>query len=345
MKNGMNDTIGNGLRAEKKNGLFLEKKIGKKAGWKAGYKKIICMLMIAFCFVLPAISCGNHDSQDDKSGKHIRIFYVNLDEDRIEGIEYELQSEDVVEQIKEAIVMLSTTPKKKELKATISLELGTPDCTLDEEQLTIRFNENYSLMPPTKEVLVRAAIVRTLCQLEGVSFVQFNINGEPLLNSSGELVGKMNSAQFIDNDGKEISAYDEVTIQLYFANESGDKLVPVKRTVEYNTNVSMEKLVMEQLLKGPDESGGYATINPATKVNNITITDGICYVNLSKEFLTQVYNLNSEVTIYSIVNSLVELNNVNKVQILVDGDSKLTFRETISLESTFGRNLDLIEAK
>lgn len=330
-----------GMKTEKKSDVKAEKKFGMKSG----LKKAFCMLVIAFCFVLPAVSCRNHVSEDDISGKIIKVFYVNLDEDRIEGIEYELQTEDVVEQIKEAIVMLSTTPKKKELKATISLELGTPDCTLNEEQLTIRFDENYNLMPPTKEVLVRAAIVRTLCQLDGVSFVQFNINGEPLLNSSGELVGKMNSAQFIDNDGKEISAYDQVTIQLYFANESGDKLIPVKRTVEYNTNISMEKLVMEQILKGPDESGGYATINPATKVNNITITDGICYVNLSKEFLTQVYNVNSEVTIYSIVNSLVELNNVNKVQILIDGDSKLTFRETISLESTFSRNLDLIETK
>lgn len=74
----------------------------------------------------------------------------------------------------------------------------------------------------------------------------------------------------------------------------------------------------------------------------MTIADGVCYVNLSSEFLEQPYNVSSEATIYSIVNSLVEFSNVNKVQILVDGESELMYRENINLDTIFTRNLDLV---
>ena len=47
--------------------------------------------------------------------------------------------------------------------------------------------------------------------------------------------------------------------------------------------------------------------------------------------------------IYAIVNSLVELQNVNKVQILVSGETPKVYREKISLETIFERDMDLVE--
>ena len=47
--------------------------------------------------------------------------------------------------------------------------------------------------------------------------------------------------------------------------------------------------------------------------------------------------LATEVAVYSIVNSLVELDNINKVQILVNGEVPSTFSN-----STFERNLDYV---
>ena len=61
----------------------------------------------------------------------------------------------------------------------------------------------------------------------------------------------------------------------------------------------------------------------------VTVKDGTCYVNLDNGFLTQTYNVSAEVQIYSIVNSLVELSNINKVQIAVNGNTDMIFREKI----------------
>ena len=75
---------------------------------------------------------------------------------------------------------------------------------------------------------------------------------------------------------------------------------------------------------------------------SISVKDGICYANFDENFLTQMYNVSTDVAIYSVVNSLMELNNVNKVQISINGETDIMFRESVSLTTLFERNLDLV---
>ena len=50
----------------------------------------------------------------------------------------------------------------------------------------------------------------------------------------------------------------------------------------------------------------------------------------------------AEVVIYSIVNSLAELSDVNKVQISVDGKTNLAYKEVMPLSQIYERNLELV---
>ena len=168
-----------------------------------------------------------------------------------------------------------------------------------------------------------------------------------MADAAGNVVGIMSADMFIDNAESEINSAEKVRVRLYFANEAGDKLIETNRTLVYNstTNVSMERLVVEQLIAGPSDQVRdkvYPTINPETKIISVTVRDGTCYVNLNENFLTQIYSVTSDVTIYSIANSLAELSNINKVQIAINGDSNVMFRENTSLAVTFGRNLDIV---
>ncbi len=131
---------------------------------------------------------------------------------------------------------------------------------------------------------------------------------------------------------------------MYLANETGDGLKKITRSVVYNSNISTERLIVEQLILGALENEKvYPTINPNTKIISVNVKDGICYVDLDNTFLTQIYNVTSDVTIYSITNSLVELSNVNKVQISINGNINVTYRENTSLSTVFERNLELVE--
>ena len=194
-----------------------------------------------------------------------------------------------------------------------------------------------------KEILTRAAIVRTVTQIPEISYVSFTVQGDPLADSNGMAIGTMSADTFIENAGDEINAYEKVNLRLYYANEDGTGLIEEnRRNVVYNSNISLEKLVVEQLVKGPMAQGAYPTINSSTKVISVSVKDGICYVNFGSDFLNQPYNVSAEVTIYSITNSLVELSNVNKVQISIDGETGITYREKFKLSELFERNLDLL---
>lgn len=310
-------------------------------------EKRVCMgkMRIAGCLTillaLLCMACGN--TEQTESGKIYNIYYVNNEETKNLTREYVSETEATEELLSELLEQLATIPAKLEYEAPLSSGFAIMGYTLDNGQLTMNFDERYKGMETTKEVLVRAAIVRTVTQIPGIDYVSFTVQGEMLADSGGSAIGTMSADMFIGNAGNEINAYEKVNLRLYFANEDGTGLVEEnRRNVVYSSNISLDKLVMEKLIEGPMMEGAYPTVNPLSKIISVSVKDGICYVNLSEEFESQPYNVSAEVTIYSITNSLVELSNVNKVHISVDGKTNVFYREKMNLNEVFERNLDLL---
>ena len=280
--------------------------------------------------------CG---TREPETGKKISVYYVNTAETKVEVHDQYLNTKTPQEQLEETMTFLSTTPEKLEYKAPFDMGFQVLDYEVEDGKLVINVDKAYSELSVTTEVLVRAAVVRTLTQLSNVKYVTITVEGSQLSDNAGELVGGMTAEQFINNDGNEINTYELVKVKLYFANADGDKLIAAYREKHYSTNTPLERFVVEELIAGPSGQieGLYPVINPETKIINILTKDGICYVNLDSSFLTVVNNVSTEVAVYSIVNSLVELDNINKVQILVNGEVPSTFSN-----STFERNLDYV---
>lgn len=299
---------------------------------------LVCTLLTGFT------ACKGADDVDEN-----RIFlvnYINNEETKVITQKYVMQAdlEDVEAQVEELLLALATTPDKLEYKPPLNQGIEVIDFDIKDGNLTLDMNEKYAKLSVPLEVLTRATLVRTLTQINGVNYVGMTVTGQPLMDSLGSPLGMMNAETFVDNEGSQINSMEQARIKLYFTDETGTKLVTVNRTLVYNTNISMEKLVMDQLIAGPTDmaKGVYPTLNPDTKALGVTINDGICYVNLSDTFLTQLSNATAEVVVYSIANSMAELSTVNKVQISVNGETDILYRETISLNTPFERNLDLV---
>lgn len=297
-------------------------------------------LVMALCL---CTACAGRNAK--REGIAYRIYYVSNDETKIIEREYVSGTTDTEVLLSEMLEQLSSIPDKMEYETPLAAEISVIGHTLDSGLLTLDFDENYRKLYGIREILVRASIVRTVTQLPGVERVAFTVKGEQLTDKTGTAVGIMAADTFIENAGNEINAYEKVNLRLYFANETGDRLVEEnRRNVVYNSNISLEKLVVEKLVEGPMVGDAYPTINPATKIISVTVQDGTCYVNLNDDFLSQPYNVVSDVTIYSITNSLVELPNVNRVQISINGETNLSYRENMSLNTVFERNLDIMES-
>lgn len=303
-------------------------------------------LQCGIFYMICLIGCllGGCASQDTAGGENtISVYYINQAETKITAVSHSLESQDRDGQLREAVDALKENPVELSLRTPVNgYEINGWD--LQESLLVLDVSEEYKKIQPTTEVLIRAAIVRTLTQVEGVDHVAMTVKGEALTDSAGTPVGPMTAELFIDNEGNEINSYEQIWLKLYFANEAGDKLVPTSVKKVYNSNISLEKLVVESLIAGPgqDSEDAFPVINPSTKVLGVTVKDGTCYVNLDDGFNTKVFNVTGDVVIYSIVNSLAELPNINKVQISINGETEIMYRETFNLASIYERNLDLV---
>ena len=301
-------------------------------------RKWLWILLLA----VPLLMAGCRKQQQvDESG--YRIWYINQNETCLKYENKELQSKNEEGLLREMMEVMRETPTDDELKPVIPEDVELLDFDFEHNQLYLDFSPEYKKMPKVYEVLCRAAIVRTMGQIDGVEYVDFQVNGEPLTDLEGKEIGLMNEDQFIENAGEEINAYKTADLTLYFANKAGDKLVGQRVAMEYNSNISLEKLIVEQLIAGPPFEGAYPTIPSETKLLNISIKDNICYVNLDEGFLGTGYNVIESIPVYSIVNSLIENTDAQKVQISINGETNRMFRESINFDTIFEKNEGLIE--
>ena len=134
------------------------------------------------------------------------------------------------------------------------------------------------------------------------------------------------------------------TVTLYFADRSGNELISEQRSIKVKNSLTLEYQIMEQLIAGPEKNLILPSVPNDTAIRDIKTEDGICYVNLSKSFINEdVDGIESKnITIYSVVNSLTELESVNKVQFLIDGE-KVSDIEGVDFSKTFERNPSLIK--
>ncbi len=299
----------------------------------------------AMLLVLLAIVLGGcaRQKEEPREPKGYQVYYINKEETAVVKEAYAPAAENGQELLEEFILCLQEDSVDGELKSAIPDNVFLLNYTLENGQLSLSFAQPYLEMSKPYEILCRSAVVRTLCQIPEVEYVSFLVGDKPLLDSNETPIGPLNEESFVENAGNEINTYTMTTLQLYFANEKGDKLVGERVEVHYSSNMSVEKLVVEQLIKGPITEKAYPAIPPETKIVSVSTKDGICYVNLDKGFLGQGYDVLEMVPVYSIVNSLTELPGISKVQILINGETNITYQESIRFETIFERNLDMIE--
>lgn len=115
----------------------------------------------------------------------------------------------------------------------------------------------------------------------------------------------------------------ETMISLYFINKETSTLAPEARKIDVKELIKDPyKMLIELLIDGPKNEKLAKSIPEGTKVNNAVLKNGIVELDLSKEFIDNQKSETKEIElcIYSIVNTLTELNEVNFVKILIEGE-------------------------
>ncbi len=122
----------------------------------------------------------------------------------------------------------------------------------------------------------------------------------------------------------------QTIVSLYFYNESSKSLASEGRLIDAKELIQEPyKKLMELLIEGPQNTSLSKTIPDGTRVNKAELRGETLYLDLSKEFIEnhQGGEEQESITIYSIVNTMTNLTEVNAIKILIDGKENQAFKD------------------
>ncbi len=301
------------------------------------------LLLLVGAVVLMLSGCQEKDQPkpNPAEGRYL-IYYMNAAATKLVPRAYEAQAEGQEALVEELMEQFVNVPKDLDAQSALTDKVAYQSGRLEDQVLYLYFDVNYTSMKPEREILCRAALTRTMTQIEGIDYINIYCGDQPLIDRQGNLVGILSSSDFIMNTSN-VNAYEKTELTLYFANAAGDKLVSEKREVVHNINTSMEQLIVEQLIAGPGEEGHSPTLPSDCKILSLSVTDNVCYINFDSAFLSTSLAVNEYIPIYSIVDSLSERTAITRVQIMVNGSKDVMFRDVVSLNTTFERSQEYIE--
>lgn len=314
-------------------------------------KKAVRAVSIILCFIIIILLCaiiGRLASKKEAvSDGGVRLYFVDSVSSLLKPEARDLRADTNSALLSLVLTELKAGPKLEGFKPAIPNEVEFNSVNIDRGVITVDVSRQYNSLKASEELVCRGAIVKTLTELGFVEFVKITVEGRELEKPNGKPVGRMGAADIV-TDGiisPELTNYETVT--LYFANVSASGLVEERRKIAVNPNEPIERYIVEQLIAGPLAEGSYATVPAEAKLRSIRTetSDGICYVDFSSDFVTRHTggSASETLTIYSIVNSLTELESIKKVQFLIEGEKQEEFKGHVEFGKPFEPNRDLIE--
>lgn len=300
-------------------------------------KRILLILSV----LLLLAGCGQKENGEEKP--EYFMSYLSAEGNRVMEVPYEPEHTSGEAAVQEFTERFNETPKDEEYQRLMPEELRIGEYSLENQTLTVTVTGGYEKMERPREVLVRAGLVKAFTQISGVDRVVLHTENGELKDSDGNVVGALTRDSFVENTGQEINNYQYTTLTLYFANQTGDRLVPEARSVYYSTSMPLERVVVEQLVKGPKEEGHYPVLPSDTNILSVTTSENIAYVNFDKTVAEGTLSVAQEIPIYAMVNSITTNCPVQKVQFSINGESDVTFRESMKLNQFYEKDLSYLE--
>lgn len=154
------------------------------------------------------------------------------------------------------------------------------------------------------------------------------------------IIGLFACFHFLNNDKiyeeilpeEEISEeqYRKTMVTLYYQNKDTKELMPEVRLIDVKLLINEPYITLINLLMEKPKNENLESVIPIdTKINKIELKSDILFIDFSKEFIdNHIGGIDEEKnTIYSIVNTLSELTEVNGVKILIDNEENKSFKD------------------
>lgn len=289
-------------------------------------KKItIISLILILCFALSGCDSTTESEKTTTGSQVVNEVYVYYPEESevvVSKDGYQLKQPDSIVASVEEVMSVSLEYYDGKLENYSYMVDNDNEVTLS---ITIAedCSREYSL-------LTMASISDTLFQLELVESVKIT-----LVTSEGEMVDSKLILRntFYHYDSGRVPETKRVTF--YKATSDKTALEALSGYVMLDDNVSVVENIVIELEK-------IDAIPKGTRINSLTINDGICYLDLSSEFEGTVPGVKNDIVVYSLVNSVASLSNIDKVMITIDSEIIDSYRGSVSLREPLSFNKNII---
>lgn len=306
-------------------------------------KKLIAILLV-LVIVFSLTACFG----TGKNKSEINIYFKNAQtsELTIEKVKYTL-SQNTVDMANFAMDALKNGPTESGNAATIPETSVFSEVVVKDELATVDFKGYFTNYTGVDEIVARFSVVRTLCDIPGISGVLITVDGKPLVsNTTGKEIGVLRKKDIVHENIENVNQNTTETtlVKLYFATSDAMALKVEERKVETQDTVSIEKTIVNELIKGPTSPELISVIPTGTKVISVDTKESVCYVNLSKEFVSKFAGGSGKLALYSIINSLCSLESITSVQFLIEGDTNVEFGDYVFIEP-YTADMDIVQTK
>lgn len=205
-------------------------------------------------------------------------------------------------------------PLSSELAAPFQVTTTLEALTLEDGCMYLTLSESFADLTDIDLTVACACITLTCLEFREVSSVSIRVEGK-LLGGRREMV--MSRDALLTEDLS--SGHVEQTFTLYFSDTENRYLIGEEISMEVDPE-RIPELLLDGLISGPNAAGKAETIPLGTEILSLGISDGVCSVNFSEEFLEYAprSELAKRLTILSVTNTLTQLDNVDAVAFYVD---------------------------
>ena len=300
-------------------------------------KKILALILVIVVFATLLSSCGENVLKHSA-----KLYFVNSDGTELVQETREITIADDLSVVECVVRELLTGPKNLEYKAIIPKEAKLNEVSLAGNLAVIDFSKEVYPETDADILLLGTSVLRTVSEIAGITRVLITVDGKDFETSEGKFVGIMNKDDIVYDTTPEVKQQQYIT--LYFADKDGASLVEETRKITVNEKEKIEMQALKELLKGPSDKELNKTIPVETKILSVETKERVCFVNLSQEFISRHTGgtMGEQLTIYSIVNTLTSLEEIEKVQFLIEGQKNESFIHML-INEPFERNESLIK--
>lgn len=297
--------------------------------------------LLVFAAVLVFVSGCAKQRREEGS---YSVYYVNTEGTRLIEQKYKPGAQSFEEMMEELLGQLAAAPPDYASALPDHVKINGYERGID--ALRIDFSKEYYELTNTQEVLLRAAVVKTVCQIPGVTKIMITVDQQQLVDKLGNPVPAMDANTFIDTKEGGINSYQYTKLTLFFADADGTGLIEEERSLHYSSNMVLERVIVEQLIEGPKEHGNRPLFTSDVKIENIYTQNNICTITFN-DAVNKAPSEDppeAETALYAVVNSICETSDkIEGVRFQIAGNDEAMFRGKIDLNQVFVPDRSYIE--